>query len=497
MTYSKSLLKLKKKGSSDSETLGFDLLYQLSYMSAISAAGIPRGQIFELASKLPCRVSVYLQEIVLLVQKMRYDYAVACRMVGESIKKEAVKSLLLRLASSLGSGEPEASFLAQEARIQAEAYKNEYERGIESLRKWSEAYAAMVVSAALIVMVAAVSMLIYPVGTGFVLTLTILTIATSIIGAWMVYRVAPREFRIHATASYCTRLVKIRRLERVFLSLAVVSVIISLLVGLELGWILIIISALILPIGIASVAFERSINKKDRDISTFLRSLGNVASAIGVNITQAVGRLDLRSTAALVPDVERLRSRLSSRLNPDLCWQRFSLETGSELVYRSIRMFHDATRLGGEPEEVGARSSLLAMSLDLLRAKRGQVSSSFAFLALGIHAAIVGLLAFVTQVVLAFSRIVEDVYNEALASAPSQTIDIFSFNFGNVYILETLSLPCLLVLAGATAFAANAADGGSRQRLYLYLAFTFGMSGAAMVAVPMLTEMIFTSVSVT
>jgi archaellum biogenesis protein FlaJ (TadC family) len=57
-------------------------------------------------------------------------------------------------------------------------------------------------------------------------------------------------------------------------------------------------------------------------------------------------------------------------------------------------------------------------------------------------------------------------------------------------------MPCLLVLAAATAFAVNATDCGGRQRLYLYLAVTFGMSGAAMLLVPELTSSLFSTISI-
>lgn len=497
MTYSKSLPRLNKKASSDSETLNFDLLYTLSYMSAIAAAGLPRRQIFELASQLPVSASHYLKEVNTLSEKFRYDYAVSCRMVGEKTKNSTVKSLLLRLSSSLNSGESESNFLAEEAGIQAQSFKNEYERGVESLRKWSEAYAALIVSAALIVMVAAVSMLIYPVGTSFIVTLTGLTIAVGILGAWMVYRTSPKEKRIHNSYKYCLAQRRTRRLEMLLIPTAVIMAGILLGSGVALGWALIAVSCLIMPIGIASVLFERQVSKKDRDISTFIRSLGNISSATGITTSLALSRMDLRSTAALIPDVKKLRSRIASKIKPDLCWQRFAVETGSELIYRSVRMFHDATRLGGDPEEVGERSSLLAMSMDFLRAKRAQVSSSFNFMAMGLHAALVGLLVFITEIITTFGKIAGSVYQQAMAGVPqgSMTADVFGFNFNNIGILNSLTLPCLLILAGSTAFAINATDGGTRQRLYLYMALTFGMSGAAMVLVPHMANMLFSSVT--
>ena len=304
-----------KKDSIDSEYLSFDLFYQLSYMSSIAAAGISRSQIFEFASKLPCVSSSYFEEIHFLAKQMRYDYAVACRTVGEAVKDESARSLLLRLASSLGSGEKETDFLAQEAEVQAEAFKNGYERSVESLRKWTEAYAALIVSAALIVMVAAISMLIYSVAASFTITLVGVTICVAVVGAWAIYRVSPKEVRVHSRSSKCAAYSRTRWLARVLLPAGVLCFFITLLAGLELGWALIMSSILLFPIGVTGILFDRQIRKKDTDISTFLRSLGNVASAVEITVSNALERLDLRSTANLANDVNRLHSRLASRLN--------------------------------------------------------------------------------------------------------------------------------------------------------------------------------------
>ncbi len=484
----------KYKGSVNRDYLSYDLLYQLAYMSSVAAAGIPRSQIFEFASQLPCSSSRYFAEIHNLAKKMRYDYAAACRIVGESTKEEQVKSLLLRLSSSMGSGEAESDFLAQEAKIQAEAFQNEYERGIESLRKWTEAYGALIVSAALIVMVAAISMLIYPVATWITVALVGVTIVISILGAWMIYRVSPKEIRVHSHSANCAAHSRAQHLARILIPVAIAVFAVFMMAGFGLGWALMIGGVLLLPIGIAGSVFDRQVTRKDSDISTFLRSLGNVASAIGVTVSNALDRLDLRSTAHLAKDVTHLRSRLISRLKPELCWQRFSLETGSETIYRSVKMFNDATRLGGDPEEVGNRSSIIAMSLDFLRAKRSQVSSSFVFLVLGMHVALVALLLFVTQVINIFAGTVDGVYSKAVESNPMASVQVFSFSFSNVHLLGTLVIPVILALSGANAFAIKAADGGNKYKLYNYLGVTLGISGALLVFVPIMAENIFSSI---
>jgi len=463
-------------------------------MSSVAAAGISRSQIFEFASLLPCSSSHYFREVHLLAKQMRYDYAVACRMVGEAVEEELVRSLLLRLASSMGSGEAEADFLAQEAKIQAEAFKNEYERDVESLRKWTEGYAALIVSSALIVMVAAVSMLIYSVATSFAVILVGITICVAVMGSWAIHVVSPKEKRILSTASYCAAYTRVRWLGRILLPAALACSFAILLMGLGLGWALIVGSILVFPVGMVAVRFDRQVKRKDADISTFLRSTGNVASAAGITTSNALERLDLRSTSNLIENVNNLRSRLDARLKPDLCWQRFSLETGSETIYRSVKMFHDANRLGGDPEEVGNRSSVLAATLDFLRARRSQVSSSFGMLAFAMHAAIIALLVFVVRVITAFGDVVEGVYTQGVQEAQDKALEVFSFSFESVGLLETLAIPCILIMSFTTAFALRAADGGSGYKVFSYLGVTLGLSGVALIVITILSEMIFTSV---
>ena len=104
----KSFNSERKKGEGSKSNHSFDLLYQLSYMSVVATAGVPRNQIFERSAKLPCSCAEYFRKVELTSKRLKYDYATACRVVGETIQDEDVKGLLLRFSSSLISGEPEA-----------------------------------------------------------------------------------------------------------------------------------------------------------------------------------------------------------------------------------------------------------------------------------------------------------------------------------------------------------------------------------------------------
>ncbi len=185
MSSIKLLQKLKKKVSSDDSSsegnaevkkekrvqshpryLQFDLFAQLTYMSSISSARVSRSELFKFASQLPYSSSKYFRNVYILAEKLNIDYAEGCRLVAERTEIDEVKSLLLRLAGALTSGEDEGEFLMREAEVMGEIFGNRYERDVESLKKWTDAYVTLVVASSLIVIVSVISMMIYNVGTG-------------------------------------------------------------------------------------------------------------------------------------------------------------------------------------------------------------------------------------------------------------------------------------------------------------------------------------------
>ena len=62
----------------------------------------------------------------------------------------------------------EQEFIEQETRLEGERYGNEYERSVENLKKWSDAYSAILVSVSLIMVVSLVSTLLGSLDANFV-----------------------------------------------------------------------------------------------------------------------------------------------------------------------------------------------------------------------------------------------------------------------------------------------------------------------------------------
>ena len=194
-----------EKVSSDNIVVGFDLLSNLTYMSVLSIGGLPRDQVLEHCSRQRFKTAVFFEYIYLLAKRMGLEYTQAFQLVPEKARASSVKSLLLRFAASISSGESEQEFVAQEAQIEGERYGNEYERSVENLRKWSDAYAAILVSVTLIMVVSLVSTMMGSLGQNFIILMAFTLFVITSVGVFIIYKVSPVEDMTYEAPDGITR----------------------------------------------------------------------------------------------------------------------------------------------------------------------------------------------------------------------------------------------------------------------------------------------------
>ena len=208
---------------------------------------------------------------------------------------------------------------------------------------------------------------------------------------------------------------------------------------------------------------DLQIDRRDRDISSVLRAMGSMVAAMGSTVGEALTRLNRRSLGSLEPQVKRLHVRLRSGLRSDLSWTRFAAESGSELVTRSVRIFWDGLRLGGDAERISYLASMFAMKVSLLRASRKLVSSTFTFVMIPLHVALLSILLFVTEVLVVFgSKMVEvqsQGMNEGVANDAGVSTTLL-FTAPDMDFIRSFIIAVILVLTVANTFAPYAAAGG-------------------------------------
>ena len=473
----------------------FEMFYQLTYMSAMASAGITRSKTFELAAECPSPASQYFVGINTLVQEFRFDYPEACRRVGLKAKSANIKSFLLRLSDALRSGEPLAEYLAREAAVQGEDYQNGYERDLESMKQWSNAFSSIVISVALIVIIQVISSMIYSMDVSVMTGLVSTGLIMAGFGAWIIYRSSPQEKMTVPAAQGSAEQKRALNLSRLLLPVSMLVIFLMNSAGVDRGYILMTVAGLILPIGIVSFISDVKTTKKDKEFSTFLRSTGGMATSSGTTLKEALTKIDLSSFPALEKDIVRLSTRLQARVDPGLCWHKFGFETGSKLISQVADIFYGAIQIGGDPERVGYLCSLFTSKTSQLRAKRRLASGTFSGLTTVMQGVVAGLMIFVLSIVENFAILVKDILPQNNAAADGQAsmnLGMADFTAAELNFLTMITVTMILLLAIVSAAAITLGDGGYRLKFALYFALTLFISGASFILVPPLVSGILT-----
>lgn len=481
------------------EPLDFDLLSQLTHMSAVSTAGISRDRLFEGTGRLDYSTSRFFRRVHLVAQRLNYDYSRACEMVAEKTGPESVHNLLLRFSTALSAGEPEDEFLARETEIQIELYGKKYERDLESLQKWTDAYVALMVSTTLIVVISLVSMMIYPMASGVIIGLSVVVLVATMAGSWVIFGNAPHEVKTHRLPRKSPEQYQMERLGQILLPVAAVfGTVLGITFGLGIA---LIGSAMVLaPLGYVAFRDDARIDNHDRDIATFLRALGGIMGTAGATVNEAMSRLNRRSLGTMEPHVHRLYVRLNNNISPQLCWLRLAGETGSEMVSRSVRIFWDGLRMGGDPGRIGTLASNFAQKVVLLRASRKLVSGTFAWVVIPLHVALLGIMLFITEVMRIFGTQLTKIQDETLTSdtlAEAGVSQALLFASPDMRIISLFVGMMVFLLTVSNTFAPYAAAGGHPYKMCLYGSIMMLISGVGIIIVPAAVSSLFESVAAT
>jgi len=479
------------------ERVNDDTLFLLTYMAAISTADIERDRIFDYAgSQKEYEASKYFKQIYILASKWGYAYAKACKYISQKLSDVYLSKFFGRMANILSSGEPEKNFLKQEKLTREEIYSNEYERSVETLKKWTDGYTALMVSVTLVVTIILVSVMIYNIsniGT-IAFLIVILTIFICGIALFIIYKAAPAEKKIHTLSRRSKEQEKIRFAGRILLPLGALTVTILILTGTKLQFILLAIAFFTFPIGVLAMVDDKNIDQRDSNFPAFMKTLGTLAGTTGITIRSAMESLDMETIGCLKPGVQELHTELSMGFKSKICWEKFIGETGSELINRCSRIFTDAVELGGDPAEIGDIVSSSSLAIVLLRMKRQLVSSGFRGLAITLHAVMIGLLVFIIEIISKFSGLVSKMsesYSSIQGGASGMGMSMFNVA-ESVPLLYTFTFSVVIILTISNTLVVKIVEGGGNSKLFFYGGLMSGISGLCMILIPPVVSGVFT-----
>jgi archaellum biogenesis protein FlaJ (TadC family) len=121
---------------------------------------------------------------------------------------------------------------------------------------------------------------------------------------------------------------------------------------------------------------------------------------------------------------------------------------------------------------------------------------------LPLHAVLVGILMFVTEVMVIFATQLNNVQAQALSGATDPTVtggidvtNILAFAAPNVAFIRGFATIVTLVLTVVNAWAPHVTDGGHHHKVWAYLAVMMVISGLGLMFVPQVVSGLFESVS--
>ena len=512
-----------EKVSSDNQVIGFDLFSQLTYMAILSRGGVTRDRLLEYCGRQRYITAVFFEYINLMARSMGVEYTRAFQAVAQRAKAPRIKSLLLRFSASISSGSSESDFVLQEARAESEHYGNDYERNVENLRKWTDAYAAVLVAVTLIMVVSQVSSLLGSTSASFIYLMLFTLGGVTSVGVYLIYKVAPYETITYDPVSGTTPERKLAKF--LFRTWGPAGRSLGVLGGLALldrgvspvtasGSVFAVTGISLLPSAFLAMRDANRVNNIDQELPVFLRAIGSIAGSGGVTLTEALRRIDTKSYQYLRDPLERLRTRLESGLPSAECCETFSRETGSELVSRTSGMFVDGVEVGCNPGQIGEICSDYAQNISELRAKRKLTSSTFSFLTMTMHAVMALILVFVLEIIISFNSKLgsivgvsdrENCLNQVSVPAGMDTagiklpkpeelcasVDVFQM--GNISTLQTTIILAVVILTIANALAPKFSEGGNNLKIITFLAVTCLTSGVVMFVVPKVTAALLSS----
>jgi flagellar protein FlaJ len=501
-------LKDKISQLTEDRKMGADLLFLNTYMASLAMANASRPEIFSYASNRKEYISAkYITKVDMYVKKWNYSYSEALGIVADRTHNTILKSMLNRYANAIDSGVPDDDFLKNELSTVRSVYRSQVEQGLEMLKKWGDAYIAMLLSGTVICVTIMISIAIYsPQGLDATLNMAYAIVLTiCVFGNLLMYTSVPDDPKSHGLMERASKEQQtIHAMERIIVPLAVGAFIVMTLLGMNAGLVFMMVGILMAPLGIIGFIDDSNITLRDNDFSTFIRSLGSIMGGQGTTAVHALATIDKKSLISLEPLVNSVYSQMNLGLDNKQIWDKFIGESGSNLIYKYLNIYLDTVIMGGPPEPIGTVVGSSVLEQTLLREKKDMHARSFIVLLAPMHMAMVGIFVVLFRIMLTLTGSVSSMMGKFAATAAisggssaggvsagsalggmSMFTNFPEKEMGNFVVIS------LVIITVSNIIAARIVGGGDRYMFYFYTALFCTLTGLILLIAPMGVNIFF------
>jgi len=368
--------------------------FYITHMGALATSDIDRKEMMKMISerKEYKALAEETRKIFLLMDKWNRNLSQACRFIARRTPSKIFSEFLDRMAHELDSGEDFKEFIKREQRTVMNAFATNYQGKLYSIDIFKEVYTSIIISLSFFAAFAIIMPFLTGISITFMLNTIVIVFIIVEVGVFIYLKTVAPDDPVWQTSGEMTS-VDWNLYKNFYISMAACLVVFAVLLILSYVYRIVsvplpfIVALTVTPLAIPgyfSRKEETVIKDKDKNSPSFIMSLGASASARGGDILESLKFLTAHDFGALTKDVRRLYKRLKARINKRRAWEKFSIETGSNLIYRFTDMFVEAIGLGSDPKDVAEIIAENFTIINTLRAKRNQTTSSFIGIAYGV-----------------------------------------------------------------------------------------------------------------
>ncbi len=459
--------------------------FYITHMGALATSEVSRKEMMKILSerKEYKALADETRKIYILMDKWNKNLAQACRFIAKRTPSKIFSDFLDRMAHEIDSGEDFREFIKREQENVMEAFSNIYQGKLYGVDVFKEVYVSLILSLSFFTAFAMIAPFLAGISVRFMLMLMLLLFCIIEFGILVYLKsVAPVD-PVWQTSGELTEVDwKLYKVFYISCLLCLVVFTVVLLIDFVFHVVNIpppfIIALSVTPLAIPGYLAKKEeaiIKNKDKNAPSFIMSLGASASARGGNVIESLKYLTAHDFGALTKDIVSLYKRLSTRINKKRAWEKFSINTNSNLIYRFIDMFVEALYLGADPKSAAEIVSKNFSKINSLRERRDRTANTFVGICYG---AIIGI-----AVALYISFGVVSIMNKMFSSLNISgrfiqnilhTVTPAEIAYINVVILAILFIHSIIA-----AIAIKIIDGGRWMSGFLHLV---GMIWTAAVA---------------
>ena len=346
----------------------------------------------------------------------------------------------LKMAQIISVGTSLKDFLRLEFERLKMSLESEYERRINKMKTFVDAYSAMLSAISFISLAMLITSLVFAprppqdlMLMAIFLVVSLQTATTLLVNANAPYDRIPHQMEGRPAelkrAELLNKTALLSSLALLVASLVLASL--SYLAEIELGDNLYLFLSLSgVPSFLAGVIGRKcvkEVKRREEYFPIFIKTFGEAASVVGISPLEVVRTIIYNDFGTLNKLVKRFYKRLKMGIDKKVAWRFFEAESGSSLIARGIEVYEAATEVGGDPKEVSNRISDFSLLILLLRRKREQIAGYAKGLLIPLHAATVGVFSLLRALLAVFMKLSSLVspYLNLIAFVPMSLVDLY------------------------------------------------------------------------